>query len=181
MRSTDVLLDAFGRVHELIPALLDGLTVDDVLWRPDPQANSIGWLLWHLTRVEDDHLAGVAGSEQVWTNQGWSTRFGLPYDERAHGFGMSPEQVGAFSISDLSLLSGYSSAVGERSRAVLDALTDADLDRVIDTRWDPPLTVAVRLVSVADEIAQHAGQAGYIRGLRERAVGRRSEWAGYPA
>lgn len=180
MRSTDVIIDSLERVHELVPALLDGLGVEDVLWRPDPAANSIAWLLWHLSRVEDDHLAAIAGTEQVWTAQGWSARFDLPYDDRAHGFGMTPAEVSAFTVSDVSLLSGYPAAVGERSRVIVAALTDADLDRIIDTRFDPPVTVAVRLVSVATEIAQHVGQAGYVRGLRERAAGRQTGWAGYP-
>src|SRR3954447_8932979 len=93
---TSLLLDCFGRVHEDLPALLDGLDADALRWRPDPDANPIGWLVWHLTRVQDDHVAGLAGVPQVWTEQGFAERFALPYDTSAHGYGQSSEEVGAF-------------------------------------------------------------------------------------
>lgn len=175
--TTDVVLDSLGRVHELIPAVLDGLDLDDVLWRPDAGANSIGWLIWHLVRVEDDHLASLGGREQVWTS-GWSERFALPYPQRAHGYGMTAEQVAAFD-APAELLVGYAAAVAEQSRQILGALTAEDYETVVDTNWDPPVTMAVRLVSVMVETAQHIGQAAYVRGLRERAVGRDSGWVGH--
>jgi len=173
-----IILDSLGRVHELIPVLLKGLDRDDVLWQPDPGSNSIGWLIWHLTRVEDDHLADMGGKEQVWV-AGWREKFGLPYAPDAHGYGMGPDDVAAFDIASVDLLTGYAAAVAEQANSIVQALTDADYDRIIDTRWDPPVTVAVRLVSVMNEVAQHVGQAGYVRGLRERAINRDSAWAGH--
>ncbi len=47
-------------------------------------------------------------------------------------------------------------------------LQPADLDVVVDERWDPPVTLGVRLVSVVNEVNQHVGQAAYVRGLLER-------------
>ena len=99
MNTLDVVRDSLGRVHELIPAVLDGLTGDDLLWRADPEANPIGWLIWHLTRIEDDHLAQLSGVEQAWTADGWYQRFGLPYLKHAHGFRMTPVEVGAFNVT----------------------------------------------------------------------------------
>ena len=164
----DLLRDAFGRVHDDLPEVATGLTVDDLLWRPDPAANSIGWLLWHLTRVQDDHLAGVGGIDQAWTAEGWATRFGLPYEVAAHGYGQTPGEVGAFALSDPALLTGYHAAAHALTLRVLDALTEADFARIVDRRWDPPVTAAVRLVSVVNDITQHLGQAAYVRGLLER-------------
>lgn len=164
--ATDILADAFGRVHEVLPGAVDGLTADALLWRPDADANSIAWLVWHLTRVQDDHLAGVAGREQVYTEDGWAGRFGLPYDDDALGYGHTSEEVGAFRLSDPGLLTGYHEAVHARTLEVLAGLTD--LERVVDRSFDPPVTVAVRLVSVVNDIAQHAGQAAYVRGLVDR-------------
>jgi len=174
----DVVLDSLGRVHELVPAVLNGLTREDVLWRPDPGSNSIGWLIWHLTRVEDDHVAGLGGRDQVWL-EGWRERFGLPYAEQAHGYGMSADEVAAFDVPGPDVLVDYAAAVAAHSRDIVAALTEADFGRIVDERWDPPVTLAVRLVSVMVETAQHIGQAAYVRGLRERAVGRDSGWAGH--
>jgi hypothetical protein len=166
----DLLRDLFGRTHEAVPSLVADLTPAELLWRPDPEANSIAWLVWHLTRVQDSHLTEVAGesAEQVWTSQGWADRFGLPYDAAATGFGQGAEEVGAFVLESPGLLSGYHAAVHVLTESVLGDLDDAALDRVVDRRWDPPVTLAVRLVSVAGDAAQHAGQAAYVRGLVQR-------------
>ncbi|CAA9360101.1 MAG: hypothetical protein AVDCRST_MAG47-106 [uncultured Nocardioidaceae bacterium] len=169
--ATDVLRDAFGRVHEAIPSVVIDLTPDELLWRPDPDANHVAWLVWHLARVQDDHLAGLAGVEQVWTSGGWAERFGLPYDTDALGYGQSAEEVGAFRLEDPALLTGYHAATHELTESVLDgfdARDEASLAEVVDRRWDPPVTAAVRLVSVVNDTTQHLGQAAYLRGLLER-------------
>lgn len=163
----EILQDAFDRVHEQVPTVVEGLTTDELLWRPDADANHVAWLVWHLSRVQDDHLAEVGGVEQAWTAQGWSGRFGLPYADETLGYGQSSEDVGAFVLSDPGLLTGYHEAVHDLTRSVLDGTGD-DLDRVVDDRWDPPVTAAVRLVSVVNDVTQHAGQAAYVRGLLER-------------
>ncbi len=178
MQTPDLALDSLGRVHALIPAILDGLSPADVTWRPDPHANPIGWLLWHLLRVEDDHLAHLGGIEQAWLTDGWRERFALPYPRSAHGFGMSSAEVALFTVSDTTLLTGYAEAVFAQSSQVLAGLSAADFDRVVDTRFVPPVTLGVRLVSVMVETAQHVGQASYVRGLLERAKSRTSEWSG---
>ncbi|GAA1933472.1 mycothiol transferase [Nocardioides marmoribigeumensis] len=162
---SSLLVDAVGRVHEDLPGLLDGLDDETLRWRPDPAANPIGWLVWHLTRVQDDHLAQVGGVEQVWTSQGFADRFALPYDVGDIGYGQSSDQVGAFRASATDLLA-YHAATHELSVRVLEQ--EQDLDRVVDDRWDPPVTAAVRLVSVVNDITQHLGQAAYVRGLLDR-------------
>jgi hypothetical protein len=167
MDVSDLLHDALGRVREQMPDLVAGLSVDDLAWRPDPEANSIAWLVWHLTRIEDDHVAGVAGEEQVWTAEGWADRFGLPFATREHGYGMSSTDAGRVRVSG-DLLAGYYDAVAARSAAYVITLEPDDLDRVVDEQWDPPVTLGVRLVSVVNEVNAHLGQAQYVRGLLER-------------
>jgi hypothetical protein len=167
MNVSELLADGLGRVREQMPDVLAGLGDDDLAWRPDPEANSIAWLVWHLTRIEDDHVAGVAETEQVWIADGWVDRFGLPFDARAHGYGMSAADVGRVRASG-ELLAGYYDAVAARSAAYVATLQPDDLDRVVDEAWDPPVTLGVRLVSVVNEVNAHLGQAQYVRGLLER-------------
>jgi hypothetical protein len=167
MDVSELLTDALDRVREQVPAVLRGLDDEALAWRPEPSSNSIAWLVWHLTRIQDDHVAGVAGEEQVWTSAGWYDRFGLPFPPEEHGFGHSPEEVGQVRATER-LLVGYHADVAERSAAYVGSLTPADLDRVVDTRWDPPVTLGVRLVSVVGEVHAHTGQAAYVRGLWER-------------
>jgi hypothetical protein len=165
-----VLADALTRVREQVPAVVGGLDEDDLAWRPDPDANSIAWLIWHLTRVADDHIAEVAGTDQAWTSEGWHERFGLPFEVGAHGYGHSSSDVAAVRVRS-DLLAGYHDAVAEAALAYVATLTPSSLDRVVDERWDPPVTLGVRLVSVLNEVAQHVGQAAYVRGLLERRTG----------
>lgn len=167
MNSRDVLLDALGRVRDDVRGAVEGLDTDALTFRADQDANTIAWLIWHLSRVEDDHVSDVAGVDQVWTTGGWVERFGLPFDKTAHGYGQSSSDVAAVR-ADAELLLGYFEAVHQQTFDYVGGLSDADLDRVVDERWDPPVTLGVRLVSVINDCTQHAGQAAFIRGLTER-------------
>lgn len=163
-----LLVDGFNRVDDLVPDIVAGLRIDDLLWRPDTDANSIGWLIWHLTRVQDDHVAGIAGSTQVWLEDGWADRFALPYPAVAIGYGHTSAEVGSFTVGDPRMLTGYWAATFTRTSDVLSELQPDDLARVIDESYEPPVTVATRLVSVLNDITQHVGQASYVRGLLDR-------------
>ncbi|MEU8658438.1 mycothiol transferase [Actinoplanes philippinensis] len=161
----DILKDGYGRLPETIEAAVRDLTPEQLRWAPQPGANSIGWLVWHLTRVQDHHLTGVIGGEQIYVTGDWGPRFGLKSDPSDTGYGHGPEQVARVAPRDWETLTGYFGAVLARTVAWVETLTPADLDRIVDRNWDPPVTLGVRLVSVLDDDAQHAGQAAYVRGL----------------
>jgi uncharacterized damage-inducible protein DinB len=160
--SADLLVDAFGRIREIVHETVDGLSEDQLAYRLGDEANSIAWLVWHLTRIQDDHVAGVAGTEQAWPK--WEGRFGLPFKPRDTGYGHGPADVAAVRVP-AELLTAYHDATYERTLEYLRQVTDADLDRIVDRRWDPPVTLGVRLVSVVSDDLQHAGQAAFVRGL----------------
>jgi hypothetical protein len=167
VNTAELLEDAFGRVREAVHGVVDGLSADELCSRLDGTANSIAWLVWHLTRVQDDHVAEVAGTEQLWISGGWHVRLGLPLEPDDTGYGHSAEQVGAVTAEGAALL-GYFDAVHEATLRFVRGLRDDDLDRVVDERWDPPVTLGVRLVSVADDDLEHAGQAAFVRGVLGR-------------
>jgi uncharacterized damage-inducible protein DinB len=165
--SAELLTDAFGRVRETVHEAVDGLSAAQLAARLDDDANSIAWLCWHLTRVQDDHLAGAFGVEQVWP--AFADRFGLPFGLGATGYGHSSGQVALVQISSANLLTSYHDAVHAQTVALVSSVTDADLPRVVDEGWDPPVTLGVRLVSVISDCLQHAGQATFVRGILLRA------------
>jgi len=167
MRSGEVLMDAFQRVRDAVHPAVNGLSVEELTFRPDAESNSIAWLVWHLTRIQDDHVAALAGVPQAWTAGGWADRFGLPFDVSDTGYGHDADAVAAL-VADAGSLLGYFEDVHAASVAYLATLQDADLDRVVDRTWDPPVTVGVRLVSVIGDDLQHVGQAAYLRGLLQR-------------
>jgi len=167
MRSAEVLTDAFERVRDAVHPAANGLTVDELAWRPDPEANSIAWLVWHLTRIQDDHVAALAGAPQVWVAGGWADRLALPLDPADTGYGHDPTTVALVRADARSLLD-YFEDTHAATVAFLATLTDEDLDRVVDPQWDPPVTLGVRLVSVIADDLQHVGQAAYLRGMLHR-------------
>ncbi|WP_370961808.1 DUF664 domain-containing protein [Amycolatopsis sp. cg9] len=168
MNVADLLVDGFSRVQGNVHAAVEGLTAEQLLARLDDEANSIAWLVWHLTRVQDDHVADVAGTEQVWIGQDWLSRFGLPFPAGDTGYGHRPADVEAVRVDKPDLLTGYYDAVHEQTVRYVTGLDAAALDRVVDEAWDPPVTLGVRLISVLDDDIQHAGQAMFLRGVLER-------------
>ncbi|MDO5736802.1 MAG: DinB family protein [Propionibacteriaceae bacterium] len=166
-----LLIDGFTRVDEQIPDVTSDLSPQDLMWRPDPDANSIGWLAWHLTRVADDHIAGITDSPQAWVEEGWVNRFGLPYAEESIGYGQTSAEVGDFTVKNAGLLVDYWRATFARITQALSELQDDDLERILDNSYDPPVTVSIRLMSVVNDLTQHVGQAAYVRGLLERRRG----------
>ncbi|MFD7017726.1 DUF664 domain-containing protein [Streptomyces sp. NPDC059928] len=165
MNTAEVLADAFGRVQEEVHAVVDGLSPEELAHRPSDTANSIGWLVWHLTRVQDDHVADAAGLDQVWTAQGWADRFQLPLGDEETGYGHTAKQVASVRGISADQLRGYHDAVHERTVSFVRGLDEAALDRVVDERWTPHVTLGVRLISFLSDDLQHVGQAAYVRGL----------------
>ena len=166
MEWQDLLADGFHRIPELLENVLNGLTPEDIKWQPREDCNSIGWLVWHLTRQQDAQIAPLMGEEQLWIKDGWHSKFNRDADPKDIGFGHTPEQVAAFAPPDSKTMLDYLRAAVERSKKYFLTLSPDDLDRELEEPWFKPLpTVGVRLISILDDCALHAGQAAYIRGL----------------
>lgn len=164
MNATEILADGFARVQENVHAVLDGIDEAHLTLQPAPGANTIAWLIWHLTRVQDAQIADVADTTQVWVSDGFYDRFALPFPPEASGYGQSADDVIRV-VGPADLLGEYYDATHAATLEYLARVGESDLDRVVDTRWDPPVTLGVRLVSILDDDAQHVGQAAYLRGL----------------
>ncbi|MEU0127981.1 MULTISPECIES: DUF664 domain-containing protein [unclassified Streptomyces] len=168
MNCAGILADAFERIHEAVHAAVDGLPPEDLNARLGGEANSIAWLVWHLARVQDDHVADAAGTEQVWFTQDWAARFELPLERGSTGYGHSSAQAASVRVASAGLLLGYFDAVHERTLGFVGGLDGHALDRIVDDAWSPPVTLGVRLVSVISDDLQHAGQAAFVRGSLQR-------------
>ncbi|MEU2716706.1 DUF664 domain-containing protein [Streptomyces sp. NPDC007205] len=170
MHAKDILINGYGRIQEEVHAALDGLGPEELHHRPAPGANSVAWLVWHLTRVQDDHIADAFDLDQVWLSQGWEKRFGLDLPRHDTGYGHSPAKVAKVRVESAGQLTGYYDAVHEQTLGALRSLAAKDLERIVDERWDPPVSLGVRLVSVLSDDLQHVGQAAYLRGLVQSAA-----------
>lgn len=161
MLANELMIDAFGRIEQDVRGALKGLSAEQLAWRPSAQANSIAWLVWHLTRVMDDHVSELAGKNQMWAD--WRDKFDFDVGDDT-GYGHASEQVGEVKASAEQLL-GYFNAVQTNALEFIKSLAEADYTKIVDENWNPPVTLAVRLVSVINDCTQHAGQAAYVRGL----------------
>ena len=170
MSGAELLVDALGRIREVVHDSVEGLTLEELAQRLDEGSNSIAWLIWHLTRIQDDHVVKAMGAEQVWMTAGWHERFGLPFKPDATGWAHEPQDVAAVRV-DGELLVGYHDAVHEHSVRLVEGLTDEEFARIVDRGWTPPVTLGARLITVVSEGFQHGGQAAYISGLLKRRKG----------
>ena len=175
MEWQELIIDGYERILQVLEEALDGLTQDDLNQQPHPDCNSMGWLTWHLTRVQDDHIASLMGKDQLWTSEGWHAKFNRAPEPKDIGFGHSSEDVAAFQSPDVKTLLGYHRAVLERTKDYIATLSLSDLSRELDEPWYKPLpTVGVRLISIMSDSLQHAGQIAYLRGLLKG-----KGWMGY--
>ena len=165
MTPSDLLADAFGRIRGIVHEVVGGLSKEQLAFRPDGEANSIAWLVWHLTRIQDDHVASAAQTSQAWTEAGWAARFGLPFDESDTGYGHSADEVAAVRVASGDLLTAYYDAVYTETIQYVQRLDDVDLGHIVDERWDPLVTLGVRLMSIIVDDVTHTGQAAFIRGI----------------
>ena len=165
MDVAELLLELYGRIPPLARGAVEGLDVDQLIEPPSPGTNSIGWLVWHLARVQDHHVSEILDTSQIWIDGDWAGHFGLTPDPSNIGYGHTAADVLAVRPDRPEVLLNYLDAVDQRTRSMLETIVPTDLDRIVDRRWDPPVTLGVRLISIADDSLQHAGQAAYIRGL----------------
>ena len=168
VETSEVLRDAYTRIRQLVHQSADGLYAAGLAYRPEADANSIAWLVWHLTRIQDDHVSEIAGVEQAWIADGWAQRFGMDPHPKNTGQGHTSAQVAAVRPDGPELPLAYHEAVWSRTVAYLATVDADELDRIIDRSYDPPVSVGVRLVSVISDNIQHAGQARYVRGIVDR-------------
>ena len=163
MEWQQLLTNTFIRISQVLETSLRGLTSDDLNAHPRPDCNSIGWLAWHLTRVQDRAISGFIGEEQLWLREGWHVRFNRPHDAQDFGLGHNPEDLVLFKSPDTQTLLDYHHAVLEQTKSYLKNLTESDLVQKIDHPKFP--TIGARLVAIISDNFQHAGQIAYLHGF----------------
>ena len=162
-----LIMDIFDRIAEQLEEVLEGLTPDELNRQPASDANTIGWLTWHLTRSHDRNMSEIVGKEQLWIEDKWYARFNRAPDPAETGFGHSSEAVAVFRAPDGKTVLEYHRAILERIKDyIINTLSETELDReVYSPTFRNTNTVRRRLLSVISDGFQHLGQAAYVRGL----------------
>ncbi|WP_167147890.1 DUF664 domain-containing protein [Actinomyces sp. ZJ308] len=169
MTTPEILIDALSRSRERFNRAFDGVTVEQANTQPAPKLapriDSLTWLAWHTAREIDLQISLMAGQEFVWVTGGHRERFALPLPDDTQDWHHTPEEAAQVVVDDLSVLTSYLDDSYAMAYSYMRSLTPESFDDVIDDSWDPPVTRAMRLVSIIDDAAQHSGQAVYTRRL----------------
>jgi hypothetical protein len=163
MNAKEMVVASLNQTWSYLNRSLDGLTQEDVAWKPREQCNSIAFILWHTVRVEDYFFTRVLQSKTaVYEADGWMEKLGTPPDS---GYGYTAEQLQSWPVPKLEDLRGYAEAVRQSSLAYIEQLTPEKMLELV--RPDrPPDTIGRMLIRISTEIALHMGQIDYLRGLR---------------
>ncbi len=147
-------------------SVINDLTPEEVAWRPAGEANSIGFILWHMARVEDAWVQRpIQGKKHLWVSDGWAVKFGMPEDQRDMGHGYTVQQLDAFKTPSLDLLMGYSDAVRKATLAFLETWDPVKDNRDVKAAYGT-ITVKDVFATLIWELNQHGGQVAYVKGLK---------------
>ena len=164
MTLDEFIVDALAREQELLLEAVQDLTPEELGWRAGPEANPIGWILWHMIRVEDMWFQFfVQRKTEIWERDGWNEMFGLP--TRDNGFGHTQEQVADFPVLDLAALLRYGEAVRQATLEYLETLGPEDY-AVVPREQRPEMSVGAIFRQIIGEVYQHQGHIAYLKGLQ---------------
>jgi hypothetical protein len=164
MDSGALLKDLLDRNEGYVLPGFAKLTDAELRQRVTAGANPIGWLMWHMARVQDRAVAGMVGIDQRWIADGWHAKFGMGADPEQRGNGDSSDEVTAFAAS-AQVLVDYYAAVREQTNAFLDGLDADDPERQVPGFGAATVSLAQRVPGLILEAVQHGGQIAYVRGL----------------
>jgi len=166
MKTSDFILDTLDRMQNAVTAAVDGLSSQELTWRPGEEANSIGFTLWHQLRCEDAFVQGmIQRKPQVWVSEKWHEKLNLPENPQDVGYGYTAEQVAAFPVPELKDLLEYAEATRAQTVGYLKTMNAESLDKVVQTPFGE-LTIGQVFAILLCEITQHIGQIAYLRGLQ---------------
>ena len=163
----DFILDMFDRIQGAMTAAVDGLTHDELRWRPGPEANSIGFILWHQVRCEEVLVQSMIQQKpQVWELEKWHEEFNLPENPMDVGYGYTAEQIAAFPVPELSALLAYANAARSQTVDCVKSMTSDKFNEVLQTPFFGEITIGKLFGQLLCEVTLHIGQIAYLRGLQ---------------
>ncbi len=144
---------------------LDGLSEDELHWRPALESNTIDWMVWHMARVEDNWVnVRLRESESIWDRDGWAERCGVEVPD--NGYGQSAEEIRAIPPFNVPLVMDYYAAVRQGTTDYFEnEMQEEDLNKEVPHARYDPINYAWVLGHLLCEEAEHLGQIEYLRGM----------------
>ena len=168
MELTDFIQAALQGTQRGVKRATDGLTPHELVWRPGPEANSIGVILFHMARSEDTFLqATIQHKTTVWESEKWHETLNIAATDS--GARYTTEQVSVFKVPELKEHLAYADSVRAKTNEYLKELTPAKCDQKVSWGTTGESTVGSLLALVVNHSAQHVGEMSYLRGLQRGA------------
>lgn len=160
----DFALQSLNESQTALMQAVDSLSQEELMRQPQPGANHIAFILWHMVRAEDWFFHYLFQRvPQVWESEQWHEKLNLPDDPRVTGFGYTEEQVASFPSIQLRDLIAYSEAVRARTVDYLRSVNPARFDEIAKSRLFGEVSIGNLIGHLLIELAQHVGQIAYIR------------------
>ena len=131
MELNELLTKQYERVWSGTDKTLEGLSDEGLAWRPSPECNSIGWLAWHVGRVEDRWTSLLLGNETrgsgytTYVDDQWDAGVGRGDGDAQRSWQRRRDAAVRsrhLPHAELELLQGYYEAVRADTRAMLATL-----------------------------------------------------------
>ncbi len=165
MEIREFIQSALDRVKQATTRAVNGLSHQELTWRPGPECNSIGLILFHQARFEDSFVQGrIRGKSQVWDLEKWYQKLNMPVSESGSGY--TAEQIAAFPVPELTDLMGYAEAVRAQTLEYLRDITKDEFNKTINMPRLGDLTIGALFTIVVVHLAQHSGEISYLRGMQ---------------
>ena len=167
MPAAEAIIYALERNWEMVDAAMEGLDAAAMARRPSNECNSVAWILWHMNRVVDTFIhTRLRSAPQLWVQDGWHQKYGMPGDPDDRGVGWTAEQVAQWKVPSRDAQLGYYDAIKSATKAYLSSLTTADLEkRMVIPPVVEPRSVASAIGQMTWDNIAHGGQIAYLRGL----------------
>ena len=165
----DLVKQRSKTTRELVLKVVDGLSDDQLAWRPAPRAHSMGWTVWHLARCADKFAAELAGTAEIWARERLAAEWGLAdvvLGSNGTGTGVDDDTAATLRPPSKDRLLDYT----RRSFAALDAVVDRfDADAVAREQttffFDDPAPIGRAFVTSIAHDNRHLGELEYVKGL----------------
>jgi uncharacterized damage-inducible protein DinB len=164
MEVKEILIHTLEHSQRYINTTLDGLTQEEFGWSPNAECNSIAFIFWHIARVEDIIMNTIVQSgKEIYDTEGWQKKLGTPAKDI--GYHYTLEQLHAWPVPKLEVLQKYANAVRKKTLALIKSMPAEKLSEMPKNDLLPG-SIGHILSFMGIEIALHAGQMAYLRGMQ---------------
>lgn len=167
MTPLSVLRDGLRSMHAMLDKAVEGMTAEQLNFRPREGGVSGFFSLWHYVRTEDNIVQFVIQRKPtVWLEGGYDERFGL--HRTAQGTGMTEDEANAVTIGDVPTWLEYQQKVWQATDDYLAAMSPEEFNsRTVVIKPVGEMSLWNGLYGMClSHGYRHVGELEYVRGVQ---------------